>query len=169
MKKYLSRRKKKKLLAALLAGLCLVTPWNRAEAVSSYTTPNGLFRLDYYGAGESFTDAVGGIRISDGTLPDWQKERLNFAADYWDGLLKHTSTAKQPAVLAVVSNDVNNAYGMPYFSGVMEDGKPVIVTAPNVVLNYGMEIVDGPAGKITIGTVRFPADGSPDRYDTASN
>ena len=53
MKKYLSRRKKTKLLAALLTGLCLVTPWNRAEAVTSYTTPNGLFRLDYYDAGES--------------------------------------------------------------------------------------------------------------------
>ena len=86
MKKYLSRRKKKKLLAALLAGLCLVTPWNRAEAVSSYTTPNGLIRLDYYGAGEGFADADGDIWTSDGTLPDWQKERINFAADYWDGL-----------------------------------------------------------------------------------
>ncbi len=80
MKKYLSRRKKTKLLAALLTGLCLVTPWNRAEAVSSYTTPNGLIRLDYLDAGESFTDAAGYIWTSDGTLPDWQKERINFAA-----------------------------------------------------------------------------------------
>ena len=76
MKKCLSRRKKTKLLAALLTGLCLVTPWNRAEAVSSYTTPNGLIRLDYYGTGESFTDAAGYVWISDGTLPDWQKERI---------------------------------------------------------------------------------------------
>ena len=57
MKKYLSRRKKKKLLAALLTGLCLMTPWNRAEAVSSYTTPNGLLRLDNYSG-----------------LPDWMME-----------------------------------------------------------------------------------------------
>ena len=124
MKKNLSRRKKKKLLAALLTGLCLVTPWNRAEAVTSYTTPNGLFRLDYYGAGESFTDAAGYVWISDGTLPDWQKERINFVADYWDGLLKHTTTARQPAVLAVTSDDTfNNASATSYSYGMMEDGK----------------------------------------------
>ena len=93
MKKYLSRRKKKKLLAAVLTGLCLVTPWNRAEAVSSYTTPNGLIQLYHLDAYEGFMDAVGRIWRSDGTLPDWQKERINFAADYWDGVLKHTTTA----------------------------------------------------------------------------
>ena len=119
MKKYLSRRKKKKLLAALLTGLCLVTPWNRAEAVSSYTTSNGLIRLDYYGAGESFTAKRYNVNSSEegkvfgtsqGTLPDWQKERVNFAADYWDGLLKHTSTAKQPVILPVmVDKNYNNA------------------------------------------------------------
>ena len=55
MKKYLSQRKKKTILTALALGLCLLTPWHKAEAVTSYTTPNGLFRLDYYGPGESFT------------------------------------------------------------------------------------------------------------------
>ena len=55
MKKYLSGRKKKTILTSLALGLCLLTPWHRAEAVTSYTTPNGLFRLDYYGTGESFT------------------------------------------------------------------------------------------------------------------
>ena len=55
MKKYLSRRKKKTILTALALGLCLLTPWHRAEAVTSYTTPNGLFRLDYYSAGEKVT------------------------------------------------------------------------------------------------------------------
>ena len=39
MKKYLSRRKKKTILTALALGLCLLTPWHRAEAVTSYTTP----------------------------------------------------------------------------------------------------------------------------------
>ena len=140
MKKYLSRRKKKMVLAALLTGLCLVTPWNRAEAVTSYTTPNGLIRLDYYGAGESFTDSDGDIWTSDGTLPDWQKERINFAADYWDGLLKHTSTAKQPAVL-VVASDVtfNNASATPFYYK-MDEGKPVVVTVPNAVLNHGITL-----------------------------
>ena len=117
MKKYLSRRKKKKLLAALLTGLCLVTPWNRAEAVTSYTTPNGLFQMDYYGTGESFTgkwylenmresswdddERDKAYMTSQGALPDWQKERLNVAADYCDRLLKHTKTAKQTVTLAV--------------------------------------------------------------------
>ena len=55
MKKYLSRRKKRTILTALALGLWLLTPWHRAEAVTSYATPNGLFRLDYYGTGESFT------------------------------------------------------------------------------------------------------------------
>ena len=70
MKKYLSRRKKKKLLAALLTGLCLMTPWNRAEAVSSYTTPNGMIRLDYYDADDVFTDDEGIWTFQ--ALPDWQ-------------------------------------------------------------------------------------------------
>ena len=51
MKKYLSGRKKKTILTSLALGLCLLTPWHRAEAVTSYTTPNGLFRLDYYVGG----------------------------------------------------------------------------------------------------------------------
>ena len=152
MKKYLSRRKKKKLLAALLTGLCLMTPWNRAEAVTSYTTPNGLIRLDYYSG-----------------LPDWMMERIYFAADYWDGVLKHTTTARQPAVFNVVSDDTyNNAKAICCYYGVMEDGKPVFFTRPNGVLNYGMtSTAEGePASVLTIGTLMYPTDAPPDRYDT---
>ena len=112
-KNLLQKNRKKTILTALALGLCLLTPWHRAEAVTSYTTPNGLFRLDYYGAGEKVTgkwydeimleeDRV--YLTSQGELPDWQKERLHFAADYWEGVLKHTKTAKQPAVLAVTVN-----------------------------------------------------------------
>ena len=118
-KNLLQKNRKKTILTALALGLCLLTPWHRAEAVTSYTTPNGLFRLDYYSAGEKVTgkwydeimleeDRV--YLTSQGELPDWQKERLHFAADYWEGVLKHTKTAKQPAVLAVtVNHDFDNA------------------------------------------------------------
>ena len=169
MKEFFSQKKKAILARTIVLGLCLVTPWNRAEAVSSYTTPNGLIRLDYYGTGESFTDAAGYIWTSDGTLPDWQKERINFAADYWDGLLKHTSTAKQPAVLPVVSKDnYNNAFAFSYGYGMMEDEKWVFVKYLNAVLNHGITLTaeDGPAGNINIGAVMFPTDGTPERYDT---
>ena len=168
MKAFFSQKKKAILARTIVLGLCLVTPWNRAEAVSSYTTPNGLFRLDYYGEGESFT-VNNDIITSQSTLPDWQKERLNFAADYWDGLLKHTKTAGQPVALAVVSDDTGNgADTVSYFYGILEDGKPVFATRPNAVLNHGITLTEEeePAGTIIIGTVMFPTNGSPDRYDT---
>ena len=87
-KNLLQKNRKKTILTALALGLCLLTPWHRAEAVTSYTTPNGLFRLDYYSAGEKVTgkwydeimleeDRV--YLTSQGELPDWQKERLHFA------------------------------------------------------------------------------------------
>ena len=182
MKKYLSRRKRTKLLAALLTGLCLFTPWNRAEAVSSYTTPNGLFRLDYYDAGEGFTgkwyienmqdgseERNTAFMTSQGTLPDWQKERINAAADYWDGLLKHTKTAKQSAGLAVtVMNDMDNAVGDGSYTDVEINGQIACVTTPNAVLNHGQVLTDedGPAGYIVVGALMFPANGPQDRYDT---
>ena len=162
MKAFFSQKKKAILARTIVLGLCLVTPWNRAEAVSSYTTPNGLIRLDYYGTGESFT-VNNDIITSQSTLPDWQKERINFVADYWDGLLKHTTTARQPAVLAVTSDDTfNNASATSYSYGMMEDGKPVFVTCPNAVLNHGMILTaEGePASVLKIGTVAFPINGS---------
>ncbi len=167
MKAFFSQKKKAILARTIVLGLCLVTPWNRAEAVSSYTTPNGLIRLDYYGTGESFT-VNNDIITSQSTLPDWQKERINFVADYWDGLLKHTTTARQPAVLAVTSDDTfNNASATSYSYGMMEDGKPVFVTCPNAVLNHGMTLTaEGePASVLKIGTVAFPINGSRDPYD----
>ena len=178
MKKYLSRRKKKTILTALALGLCLLTPWHRAEAVTSYTTPNGLFRLDYYSAGEKVTgkwydeimleeDRV--YLTSQGELPDWQKERLHFAADYWEGVLKHTKTAKQPAVLAVtVNHDYYNAAGQPGYTDMEIDGQTVSVPMPNAVINHGQtpRSEDGPAGFVVIGTLMFPPDGEQTRYDT---
>ena len=177
MKKYLSRRKKKTILTALALGLCLLTPWHRAEAVTSYTTPNGLFRLDYYSAGEKVTgkwydeimleeDRV--YLTSQGELPDWQKERLHFAADYWEGVLKHTKTAKQPAVLAVtVNHDYYNAAGQPGYTDMEIDGQTVSVPMPNAVINHGQtpRSEDGPAGFVVIGTLMFPPDGEQTRYD----
>ena len=87
-------------------------------------TPNGLFRLDYYGPGESFTgtwyednmidygedapllyERDKRFMTSQGELPDWQKEQLNFGADYWNAVLKHTKAAKQPVTLAVTLNN----------------------------------------------------------------
>ena len=178
MKKYLSGRKKKTILTALALGLCLLTPWHRAEAVTSYTTPNGLFRLDYYSAGEKVTgkwydeimleeDRV--YLTSQGELPDWQKERLHFAADYWEGVLKHTKTAKQPAVLAVtVNHDFDNAAAQPSYSDVERNGQTVSVPMPNAVINHGQTLrsEDGPAGFVVIGTPLFPPDGEQTRYDT---
>ena len=178
MKKYLSRRKKKTILTALALGLCLLTPWHRAEAVTSYTTPNGLFRLDYYGPGESVTwkryaenstEEDMFYLTSQGELPDWQKERLNFAVDYWDGVLKHTKTSRQPADLAVmVYHDYNNAGALSSFSDVDMDGHTVSVATPNAVLNHGRILAeeDGPAGVFFIGTPVFPPDGEQTRYDT---
>ena len=168
MKKYLSRRKKKKLLAALLAGLCLMTPWNRAEAMSVYETQNGLIQMYYLDACEGFI-ANGDFIESQSTLPDWQKERLNFAADYWDGLLKHTKTAKQPVILPVRVNQ--NSYGaltVTRSTKVEAGGQTVTVTRPNAILNQGAEFTaeDGPAGTIVIGTPTFPEEGPQDSYDT---
>ena len=168
MKKYLSREKKKKLLAALLTGLCLMTPWNRAEAMSVYETQNGLIQMYYLDACEGFI-ANGDFIESQSTLPDWQKERLNFAADYWDGVLKHTTTATQPAVFAVVSDDTyNNAESYHYNYGMMEDGKQVFVTRPNALLNHGITLTEeeGPASVLKVGAVLFPTDVFPEHYDT---
>ncbi len=178
MKKYLSGRKKKTILTSLALGLCLLTPWHRAEAVTSYTTPNGLFRLDYYSAGEKVTgkwydeimleeDRV--YLTSQGELPDWQKERLHFAADYWEGVLKHTKTAKQPVVLAVtVNHDYYNAAAQPGYTDMEIDGQTVSVPMPNAVINHGQTLrsEDGPAGFVVIGTPLFPPDGEQTRYDT---
>ena len=47
-------RKTNSLWFIVPAAFCLLAG-RPARAVSSHTTPNGLFRLDYYGAGESFT------------------------------------------------------------------------------------------------------------------
>ena len=168
MKAFFSQKKKAILARTIVLGLCLMTPWNRAEAVSSYTTPNGLIRLDYYGTGESFT-VNNDIITSQSTLPDWQKERLNFAADYWDGLLKHTKTAKQPVILPVRVNQ--NSYGaltVTRSTKVEAGGQTVTVTRPNAILNQGAEFTaeDGPAGTIVIGTPTFPEEGPQDSYDT---
>ena len=178
MRKFFSQRKKKTILTTLALGLCLLTPWNRAEAVTSYTTPNGLFRLDYYGQGESFTgkwylenlpEEEMVYQTSQGELPDWQKERLNFAADYWDAVLKHTKTARQPVTLAVtVNQDLYNAAAEYCDSDVEINGQAVTVTTPNAVLNHGkiLRLEDGPAGFVVIGTPMFPPDGEQGRYDT---
>ena len=179
MKKYLSRRKKKKLLAALLTGLCLVTPWNRAEAVTSHTAPNGLFRMDYYDAGESLAgtwmfeaapEALKKILTSQGTLSDWQKQSLNFAADYWDGLLKHTKTAKPPVALAfTVYQDFNNAQTIGSYCYVeAEEGGYTFCTTPNAILNHGEELTEDfdPVACIIIGTALYPTDAPRERYDT---
>ena len=182
MKKYLSQRKKKTILTALALGLCLLTPWHKAEAVTSYTTPNGLFCLDYYGPGESFTgkwyedNMIEGslerdiaYMTSQGELPGWQKERLNFAADYWDAVLKHTKKAKQPVTLAVMrNNDLDNAVAEGSDSDVEINGQTFTVSTPNAVLNHGrvLRIEDGPAGFAVIGMLIFPPDGKQTHYDT---
>ena len=187
MKKYLSRIKKRTILTALALGLWLLTPWHRAEAVTSYATPNGLFRLDYYGTGESFTgkwyeenmidygedapyeyERDKRYMTSDGELPDWQKEQLNFAADYCDALLKHTKTAKQPATLAVtVKDELYNAAAEGSNTDVEINGQSVGVPSPNAVLNHGKILTaeDGPAGFMVLGTPLFPPDGEQGRYD----
>ncbi len=174
MKRFLSERKKKILARSLALGLCLLAPWHNADAVTSYTTPNGLFRLDYYGKGETLTGKeyieayTKEERTSLGSLAGWQKERLNFAADYWEGLLKHSTAARQPVVLAVkVDHDENAWASAPAF--IMEiDGQAADVELTNLVLNHGEVLTaeDGPAGLVTIGTGIFPADARPDRYDT---
>ena len=188
MKKYLLQKNRKKTILTVLAlGLWLLTPWHRAEAVTSYTTPNGLFRLDYYGAGESFTgkwyednmidygenapvefERDKRYMTSQGELPDWQKEQLNFAADYCEALLKHTKTAKQPAVLAVtVNNDLYNAAAEGSNTDVKINGQSVGVPSPNAVINHGKILTaeDGPAGFMVLGAPLFPPDGEQGRYD----
>ena len=177
MKKYLSRRKKKTILTALALGFWLLTPWHRAEAVTSYTTPNGLFRLDYYGAGESFTgkwylenlpEEEKVCLISQGELPDWQKQQINCAADYWDGLLKHTAFPHQPVILAITVNQGEDNVDYGSMTEVETDGKTISVTTPNAILNHGKVLTeeDGPAGFFSISTSLFPTDGRQSRYDT---
>ena len=181
-------RKTNSLWFIVPAAFCLLAG-RPARAVSSYTTPNGLFRLDYYGAGESFTgkwydenmrdygedapiedlERDKRFMTSQGELPGWQKERLNFAADYWDAVLKQTKTAKQPATLAVtVNNDLYNAAAEGSDSDVEINGQIVTVSTPNAVLNHGKVLTaeDGPAGFMVLGTPLFPADGEQTRYDT---
>ncbi len=177
MKKYLSRRKKKTILTALALGLCLLTPWHRAEAVTSYTTPNGLFRLDYYGTGESFTgqwylenlpEEEKVCMISQGELPDWQKQQINCATDYWDGLLKHTAFPQQSATLAVTVNQLEDNIDYGSMTEVETEGKTISVTTPNAILNHGKVLTakGGPAGFFSISTFLFPADGEQSRHDT---
>ena len=168
MKAFFSQKKKAILARTIVLGLCLVTPWNRAEAMSVYETQNGLIQMYYLDACEGFI-ANGNFIESQSTLPDWQKERINFAADYWDGLLKHTKTAGQPVALAVVTDDTDSgANTVSYLCGIMEDGKPVFATRPNAVLNHGITLTEEeePAGTIIIGTATYPADGEKIRYDT---
>ena len=129
---------------------------------------NGLIQMYYLDACEGFI-ANGDFIESQSTLPDWQKERLNFAADYWDGLLKHTKTAKQPVILPVRVNQ--NSYGaltVTRSTKVEAGGQTVTVTRPNAILNQGAEFTaeDGPAGTIVIGTPTFPEEGPQDSYDT---
>ena len=163
------RERKTAFCKAILlgAGLCVFA--RAAGAMSSHTTPNGLFRLDYYDAGEGFTGRwylenmrVGSLyddernaayMTSQGTLPDWQKERLNVAADYCDRLLKHTKSSKQAADLAVtVNNDLDNAAAEGSYTDLETNGQPVSVTTPNAVLNHGKVLTaeDGPAGFVVI-------------------
>ncbi|MBR4429355.1 MAG: hypothetical protein IKS78_08350, partial [Clostridia bacterium] len=152
-------KRTRRLLAALLTGLCLVTPWNRAEALTSYTTPNGLFRLDYYD--EIYSE-----------LTDWQKQQINVAADYWDGLLKGTTTAKQSVALAFIANpyitEDDTARATPYFSKVEAGGQNVYVTRPNAVLNHGTVLPEENdlAGFIEVGANVFPAESKQTGYDT---
>ena len=177
MRKFLSQRKQKTILTSLALGFCLMMPWYRAEAVTSYTTPNGLFRLDYYGAGESFTgkwylenlpEEEKVCLISQGELPDWQKQQINCAADYWDGLLKHTAFPRQPVILAITVNQGEDNVDYGSMTEVETDGKTISVTTPNAILNHGKVLTeeDGPAGFFSISTSLFPTDGGQNRYDT---
>ena len=177
MRKFLSQRKKKTILTSLALGFCLLMPCYRAEAVTSYTTPNGLFRLDYYGAGESFTgkwyleslpEEEKVCLLSQGELPDWQKQQINCAADYWDGLLKHTAFPRQPVILAITVNQGEDNVDYGSMTEVETDGKTISVTTPNAILNHGKVLTeeDGPAGFFSISTSLFPTDGGQSRYDT---
>ena len=177
MRKFLSQRKQKTILTSLVLGFCLLMPWYRAEAVTSYTTPNGLFRLDYYGAGESFTgkwylenlpEEEKVCLISQGELPDWQKQQINCAADYWDELLKHTALPRQPVILAITVNQGEDNVDYGSMTEVETSGKTISVTTPNAILNQGKVLTeeDGPAGFFSISTSLFPTDGGQNRYDT---
>ena len=150
-KNLLQKNRKKTILTALALGLCLLTPWHRAEAVTSYTTPNGLFRLDYYGAGESFTgkwylenlpEEEKVCLISQGELPDWQKQQINCAADYWDGLLKHTAFPRQPVILAITVSQGEDNVDYGSMTEVETDGKTISVTTPNAILNHGKVLTE---------------------------
>lgn len=83
-------------------------------------------------------------------------------------MLKHTKTAKQPAVLAVtVNHDYYNAAAQAGYTDMEIDGQTVSVPMPNAVINHGQtpRSEDGPAGFVVIGTPLFPPDGEQDRYD----
>ena len=172
------QRKERKLSSALLAGLCLLTPWSTALAVSSYVTPSGLVRLDYYEAGETilwedgiqeFTEEERTLLTSHGTLPGWQREQLNFVSNYWDGLLKGTKSASQPAPLAVTLTEGTGFVGAGHdIIEVQSAGQTVRVAKAVAVLNYGKQLTAGenPAGILCIDPLAFPAEGQAARYDS---
>ena len=169
----------KKKALSLAVTLWLLGSCYEAGASGSYLSPNKLIRLDYFDAGQKvesewlLEDLGPELMTSEATLPDWQKQQLTFAADYWDALLKHTATAAQPAVLDVTgeSNDPsrsNNAGAVGCRTSVQIKGQEYKITSPNAVLNHGKQLEGEPAGLIYIGTNLFPPDAQPPQgsYET---
>ena len=166
----------KKKALSLAVTLWLLGSCYEAGASGSYLSPNKLIRLDYYDAGQKvesewlLEDLGPELMTSEATLPDWQKQQLTFAADYWDALLKHTATAAQPAVFAVTgeSNNPsksNNAGAVGCRTSVQIEGQEYKITSPNAVLNHGKQLEGEPAGLIYIGTKMFPPDAPQGSYD----
>ncbi len=133
-----------------------------AVAFDSYTSPSGLFRLDLYGKGESFSSRylkkdAPERQKSLHTLSSWQAGSLRFAARYWDGLLQRSDTPDSPAIFATIVDDDENASAVGMPATVRIKGKKTVVTAPNSIINSNKASTDTIAASIAIGSKLFPA------------
>ncbi len=132
-----------------------------AGAFDSYTSPSGLFRLDIYGEGESFSSPFlkensPERQKSLHTLSSWQKDSLLFAISYWDDLLRRSDKPDNPAIFATIMDDDENASAGGIPCTVRIGGEKTIVRAPNRIINHNREINDTIAASVEIGSKLFP-------------
>ena len=161
----------KNIVKAVMLAIALLCAASPALAQSSYTSQNGLFRLDIYGKGESFSSKFlqkeePSLQKSLHNLPAWQQKRLRYAVDFWDRLLSGTKAPSSPAIFAAIVDNEENASAAGVPSTAKVRGKTTIFTSPNSVLNLGRKQTDSIAAVVEIGRTLFPAGMPKESYRT---
>jgi len=140
MKKLLSARKKKAILYAVAAGICVsgtVLP-QPAEAVEQFDIDwdgKNIFNVKYYGASD-YTDARAGFFIGNSTaglvydLSSDLKSGLNKAFKWWAEILGPGANISQPAQYFVGTNNAMNASAVAFqskynFLDIFQSGQTV--------------------------------------------